>query len=508
MISFLEGLFLFTCAVNVLVPGRWAPDWYSAKVKPYSNTFFTLHAPACGLVLYFATGDNQWKYIPASILVCLLYDFGAIWSTAWFTVANLISLGSHHAGPLVAFYFQQPGDAWLNSLLYTQIWAIHGFGFLRETVFPLFGIEEVEKNSSFDFWLHIIYAVMTPLAYALQVQYLPFGWNYQTLAVLLQTIGRYVCAGNLVKFEWMRRVECPGLIAVASYSYGGFKLAVPILLVYITSVYFFIEKPASQQGSKKLVLTDEIREFMRRFPDEEPMDEKRKVESAEWFDNQPWAEKFPLFRAVMLRENDKVTQLLKDGADPSKLLTTWFSSVPMQWACSGGGVSTMKILIEAGANPFHEGVRDGTYMFNQLYSRRFYDELQSLAKKDEETVSSVYVELLESPVDFVAAQTLTKSKGGRLVTPREVKLLIAHRAAEKTSEDGDVEDVTCFATDNGVSSTFTCKVNKGESTPVIVGGATGSDTAAKCSLLLWVEEKEQPESEKTEEKSAEAKVAA
>lgn len=237
------------------------------------------------------------------------------------------------------------------------------------------------------------------------------------------------------------------------------------------------------------------------------MDEKRKVESAEWFDNQPWAEKFPLFRAVMLRENEKVTQLLQDGADPSKQLTTWFSSVPMQWACSGGGVSTMKILIEAGANPFHEGVRDGTYMFNQLYSRKFYDELQELAKKDEETVSSVNVELLESPVDFNAAQKLVKSKGGRLVTPQEAKLLIAHRAAEKASEDGDLEDVTCFANDNVASSTFTCKVNKGESTPVIVGGATGSDTS-KCSLLLWVEQKEQSESVKTEEKSAEAKVAA
>jgi hypothetical protein len=508
MISFLEGLFLFICAVNFLVPGRWAPDWYAAKVKSHSTTFFTLHAPACGLVLYFATGENQWKYIPASILMCLLYDFGSIWSTAWFTLANTMWVGFHHAAPLVAFYFQQPGEAWLNSILYTQIWAIHGFGFLRETLLPLFGIGEVEKNSSFDFWLHTIYAVMTPLAYALYVQYLPFGWNYSTLAVLLQMSGRLAAAGNFFKFEWMRRVECPGLIAVASYSYGGFKLAIPMLLIYITTVYFFVEKPASQEGSKKLVLTDEIREFMRTFPDEGPMDEKRKAESAEWFDNQAWAQKFPLFRAVMLRENDKVTQLIKDGADPSKLLTTWFSSVPMQWACSGGGVSTMKILIEAGANPFYKGVRDGTYMFNQLHSRKFYDELQSLAKKDEETVSSVNVDFLNSPVDFIAAQKFVKSKGGRLVTPREAKLLIAHRAADQTSEDGgDVEDVTCFATDNGVSSTFTCKVNNGESTPVIVGGETGSDTS-KCSLLLWIQQKEQPESEKTEEKEAEAKVVA
>lgn len=508
MVSFLEGVFLFICAANSVVLGRWAPKWWSDKLRPYCSMFYALHAPACGLVLYFATGDNQWKYVPASILMCFLYDFGFLWSAEWFTPFNTVSIALHHAGPLVALYFQQPEEAWLNSMLYFQIWYIHGFGFIRETILPFLGLGEVKTNSSFDFWMKNIYAVMTPLAYALYVQYLPFGWNYATLAVVLQTVGRYCAAGNLVKFDWMRRAECPGLVAVASYSYGGFKLALPMLLIYITTIYFFVEKSASEQGCKKLVLTDEIREFMKTFPDEEPMAEEKKAESVQWFDSQSWAEQYPLFRAVMLRENEKVAQMLKDGADHSTQLATWFSSVPMQWACSGGSVSTMKILIEGGANPFYTGVRDGTYMFNQVHSRKFYDELQALAKKDEEIVSSVNVELLESPVDFNAAHHLVKSKRGRLVTPQEVELLLAHaRAAEKTSEDGDVDNVTCFATDNVEYPIYTCRVNKGESTPVIVGGATCSGTS-KCSLLLWVEQKGQPESETTEKKHAEAKVAA
>lgn len=507
MISILEGVFLFTVALNLCVPGRWASKWYIELLRPWSSTFFNLHGPACGLVLYFASGDNQWKYVPASILFCLLYDFGFIWSADWFTALNTIFVGFHHLGPIVAFYFQSPEHAWLNALLYFQVWYIHGFGFLRQTIMPFLGLGEVEKNSSFDYWLHMIYAAMTPLAYALNVQYLPFGWNYSTLAIFLQTFGRYCCAQNICNYTWMRYVECPGLIAVASYSYGGVKVVVPMLLIYVTTVYFFIEKANASAGCTKLVLTDEIREFMKAFPDEEPITEEKKQESIKWFDSQSWAEQYPLFRAVMLRENDKVAQMLKEGADHTRVLTTWFNTVPMQWAASGGGVSTMKVLIEAGANPFHKGVRDGTYYMNQEYSRKFYDELQALAKKDEDFVSSVNAELLESPVDFNAAQALAKSKGGRLVTPQEAELLFTHRAAEESSEDaGEVEDVSCFATNDTLTSTFACKVTKSES-PVIISGVSCSQPL-KSSLLLWIEQKEQAESDNTEAKDTEAKMAA
>jgi len=400
---------------------------------------------------------------------------------------------------MVAFYFQQPEEAWLNALLYFQVWYIHGFGFLRSHIMPALGLGEVEKNTTFDFWLHIFYGAMTPITYAFYVQHLPVGWNYATLALFLQVSGRWACAGNLRKFDWMRRVEAPGVVAVASYSFGGLKVAIPMLLIYVTSVYFFIERESTDAGCQSLVLTDEIREFMRTYPEEEPMTEEKKEESAKFFDGQPWAEKYPLFRAVILRENDKVAQLLKEGADPSALLNEWWKSVPMQWACSGGSISTMKLLIEAGANPFYKGVRDGTYMFNQVDSRKFYDELQALAQKDQEIVSSVNVELLESPVAFAVAQDLAKSKGGRLVTSQEAELVFTHRAATTSPVDGDVDNVTCFATKKSSHTTFACKVVKGETDLILVNGEACTETSP-CSLLMWTVAKEEQKSKTKKEK--------
>jgi hypothetical protein len=494
MFTFLEALFLLVTFFNLLVPGRWAPKWWKERVQPHQPTFFTLHGPACALVLYFATGDNQWKYIPASVLVCLLYDFGFIFSAEWFTVFNIVMCGSHHLGPIVAFYFQRPEEAWLNAMLYFQIWYIHGFGFLRSHILPALGLGEIERKSTFDYWLHLFYAVMTPITYAFYVQYMPVGWNYATLALFLQVFGRYTVAGNLKNYDWMRRVEAPGVLAVACYSFGGLKVVIPVLLTYVTSAYFFIEKTATETGCSKLVLTDEIREFMRTFPEEEPLTEEKKEEGAKWFDAQPWAAKHPLVRAVMQRENAKVAQMLKEGADHSAPNVDWWNSVPMQWAASGGGVSTMKVLIEAGANPFHKGVRDGTYFFNQTHARDFYDGLQALAKKDEELVSRVNVELLESPVTFAAAQDLAKSKGGRLVTSQEAELVFAHRAAA-SPVDGDVDNVSCFTASQ---ANFACKVIKGETEVMLVSGQTCPETSP-CSLLMWTVSKEDEESTMQEE---------
>jgi len=225
------------------------------------------------------------------------------------------------------------------------------------------------------------------------------------------------------------------------------------------------------------------------------MTEKEKQESANWFDAQPWGEKHAFIRAVVLRQNDKVAQMLKEGADHSAPLIDWWNAVPMQWAASGGGVSTMKVLIEAGANPFHQGVRDGTFFFNKAHARKFYDKLQALAKKDEEIVSRVNVELLESPITFAGAQDLVKSKGGRLMTSQEAELVFAHRAAA-SPVDGDVDDVSCFAASQ---TTFACKVIKGETEVMLVSGEACPETSP-CSLLMWTESKEDEESAMQEEK--------
>jgi hypothetical protein len=493
-VSFCEALFYLSVAVNLPVWGRWAPAWYTKFIGQHQQTMFTCHGPAVSLVLYFAHGDNSWKYLPASLLTFLIYDFGFIWSAEWYSTWNTITIALHHLGPLVAFYYQKPEEAWLNSLLYGQTWWIHGFAFLRAYVMPALGLGVIEKNSSFDYWLYRVYAAMTPLMYVIYVLYLPFGWNYGTAAISLQFFGRDAAAGNIKKFDWMRRIETPGMLAVAFYNLGGLAYSVPVMCLYLVLVYF-LERETSSNKNTKLVLTDEIREFIKSFPNEEPVDENKKKEQLKWFDSQLWCTKYPMFRAIMAMENDKVAQMLKDGADHTQKLAEWWHSVPMQWAASGGNVTAMKLLIEAGANPFYTGVREGTFTFGKTHARDFLDQLSELATEDEKVVSSVTVDLLQSPVTFADAQQLAQSKGGRLVSAQEATLVFAHRAAEPS--DATTEDVSCFAVSDDSPCTFSCKVTNGETPNVLAGEASTSETS--CSLLMWIKSDKEEASETKKE---------
>lgn len=498
----MESLFLATVLCNLAVPGRWAPDWFQKSVKPFQKYCFASHGFAVFLVLLLCTGDNQWKYLPASLLVCLVYDFGAIWSAEWFTLINTVLCGFHHSGPLVAFYFQTPAEAWFNAWLYGQIWWIHGFGLIRETIMPALGLGEVEKNSSFDYWLHRVYAALTPLAYAWYVSYMPVDWDYKTLALFLQLFGRYAVGSNIVNIDWMRHIETPGVLAVFFYSYGGFKLSLPVLVLYITIVYYFIERHSGGPRCEKLVLTKEILDFVKAFPDEEAKTQEEIAKGTGWFDSQPWATKYPIFRAVMRQENDKVRELIQNGADHSHELAEWFNSVPMAWAAGGGSVSTMKILIEAGANPFHKGVLEATQHFNKTYARGFIDQLQNLARRDEDIVSRVNVDLLEAPLVFKDMQKLAQSKGGRMVTAQEARVLVAHRAsAAKGDQAADTHTAACFATTEDSLATFFCKFTQDEDTKqvTLLGGEKCTSESA-CSLLLWIIPKEEKATESEESK--------
>jgi len=199
-----------------------------------------------------------------------------------------------------------------------------------------------------------------------------------------------------------------------------------------------------------------------------------------------------MYRAVLRRDNDKVAQLLKDGADPNQVMADWFHSTPIGWASAGGGASTMKVLILAGANPFHKGVREGTVHWKQEYTLSFLDKLQELANRDKEIVSSVNIEFLEKPVTYDDAQKMAESKEGRLVTVEEVQLLLTHRAARTTSEDADTETAFCFANSGRASpATFACKILKNKSKTIedILSGEMSKE-ASPCSVFMWVKSEE------------------
>jgi hypothetical protein len=489
-VSFCEALFYFSVVVNLPVWGRWAPAWYNKALGKHQPTIFACHGLSVSLVLYFAVGNNSWKYLAASFLTFLMYDFGYIWSHEWFTTWNIVTVAFHHMAPLFAFYYQKPEEAWLNSLLYGQAWWIHGFAFIRANIMPALGLGEIEKNSTFDYYLHRVYAALTPLVYVAYVLHLPVGWNYATAAVFLQFFGRDAAAGNITKIKWMRHIETPGMLAVAFYNLGGLTYSVPVMFLYLILVYF-LERDTSSIRNTRLVLTDDIREFMKSFPTEKPKEEKKLKEQLEWFDSQLWSSKYPLFRALMARENDKVAQILKDGtADHTQKLSEWYDSVPMQWAASGGNVTAMKLLIEAGANPFYKDVYEGTFTFGETHARDFLEQLSDLATNDEKLVSSVTVELLEAPLTFADAQQLAKSKGGRLVSAKEASLVFTHCTAAEPS-DATTEDVSCFAVlDEASPTTFSCKVANSE-TPSVVAAGKASTSETLCALLLWIKPNEE-----------------
>lgn len=498
----LEALFFATVLLNLPVPGRWASNSFQKRVKPFQKYCFASHGLAVFLVLLLCTGDNQWKYLPASLLTCLVYDFGAIWSAEWFTLVNTILMGFHHVAPLVAFYFQTPAEAWFNSWLFGQIWWIHGFDLVRKTIMPALGLGEVEKKSSFDYWLHRVYAAMTPLVYAWYVSHFPVAWDYKTFALFLQFFGRWIVGNNIANLDYMRHVETPGMVAVFFYSYGGLKFSLPALVLYTAVVYYFIDRHKGGPLCEKLVLTKEILEFVKAFPDEEPKSQEEIAKGTGWFDSQTWALKYPIFRAVMRQDNDKVRELIQNGADHSHELAEWFNSVPMGWAAAGGSVSTMKILVEAGANPFHRGVLDATRHFNKTYAADFLNQLQNLARRDEDIVSRVNVELLEAPLVFKDMQELAQSKGGRMVTAQETEVLFAHRAAAvKGDEPSNTHTAACFATTEDSLATFFCKFTQNEDTKkvTLVGGEKCTSESA-CSLLLWIIPKEEKAAESEESK--------
>merc|ERR1711994_81956 len=102
------------------------------------------------------------------------------------------------------------------------------------------------------------------------------------------------------------------------------------------------------------------------------------------------------------------------------------------------------------------------------------------------------VEFLESPVSFADAQNLAKSKGGRLLTSQEAKLVLAHRAAaENKSVDSDIDTAKCFATTDDSHTTFHCEIVKTPTLSIVSGEACAE--VPSCSLFMWTVPKEEEE---------------
>ena len=100
----------------------------------------------------------------------------------------------------------------IDTCLFGWMWAIHGFGFILEHIFPLFRIHllDGERSVALD-RIKYGYSMMTFYWYYkfFKAESQPgVGFNYQTLALLTMLVGRFVPNSRV---PFLRRVEMPGV---------------------------------------------------------------------------------------------------------------------------------------------------------------------------------------------------------------------------------------------------------------------------------------------------------
>jgi len=288
-------------------------------------------------------------YLAMSLLVVVLWDLGAVHSTAW---RFLIPVNLHHSAVFVALLYQPFETAtrgWHNTTFFSWIWLIHSFGILNEVLFPLLGVHVKvgERLGSLAVLRHV-YAVSTVYFFHGYIGgdgQPGLGWNYQTVAVSLMLGGRYISNNNWKNVPFIRRVEFPGVVVVLVdyFVFGGvdiycersFATFLSLFMCYVTYKVFFTyrrPKPAEYNGPCSLNRNARIAElalkfkgeFQQEFPedfvhadDDDSRGEDGGFNSAKfrgrWFDRQQkgeWIGKYPLIHAVVHDDIQEVERLL------------------------------------------------------------------------------------------------------------------------------------------------------------------------------------------------------
>lgn len=335
------------------------------------------------------------------------------------TLHALVTLILHHHGGIIALYFQQPEDAFLNALLFGHFWWIHSYPGWGITDAIVKGWEKITGYKCTKFGEG--YACFTALFSAIYCYYMPIGFTYQTFALVSMVSGRWLVFDNYLNINWMGQVEAPGVIFSFTCKAFGW---IPAIIVVSAYVYYYRQKKA-QLGQNlvkppRFVMNEKIRNFMDSFPRQEKNEEKINGGIA-FFEASFRKGEFPVFRAVLESDEVKLKDLLDNGSDPNEKESKG-QTTAIAWAATFGHIECACVLLEAGANPFVKGVRKQARQYGQTQFLQFLDELTALSWEALREETGIQYERQKAPgLTWKTAEELAKNKGGRLCTEAEAE---------------------------------------------------------------------------------------
>jgi len=418
---------LFYCALIYFSFGL-SKLWWTPTVRGWvlskHDLLYKLHGPAMTLILLFCHTYGWLKYLGGAVLMACIWSLGGdmidyFGKWDFDTLHALVTLNMHHHGGIIAFYFQQPQDALLNSLLFGHFWWIHSYHGWGITEAITNGWEKITGYKCTKFSEG--YACFTVLFSAIYCYYMPVGFTYQTCAIISMCGGRYLIFDNYLNFTFMGKIEAPGVIFSFTCKALGWIPAILVLAAYM--VYYGWKKAQIGENMVKpprCVITDKIHNFLDSFPRQEKNEEAIK-EGIALLETSFKKGEFPVFRAVIESDQVKLKDLLDSGSDPNQKESK-FQSSPIAWAARLCHIDSACVLLEAGANPFVKGVRKYARQHDQTHFLKFLDELTPLvweALREETGIQ--YERQKQAGLTWNMAKELAKSKGGRLCTEAEAE---------------------------------------------------------------------------------------
>jgi len=345
-------------------------------------------------------------------------------------------------GPVIAWYFQPAEHSWRNALFFGHVWWIHSKAMFDEYVKAhvvkfcdrVLGLEVENRHCEYG------YTVVTVM---LAAWYLDFavseGHTYMCVACFSQFFGRWLVNNNFHGVDWMKDVEIPGVLAIVTWS-SGFHVTLIVHLVYRYVVYKagkYIDGP--DQTPEKIVLTDELKQWMADFEWEAVSESELTVKARWWDENcKDWDAKWAILRHCMMGEVDEVKKCLANGTDPNMKCTFWYDSTPIQWAASNGQIGVIIALVEAGVNPYETKCRKSYIHQKQVV--KFLDELIPVAIKAAQSESRVRFFKHDKSMIFADHEAFIKEKGGEMVSVEELQKFLCGKAIM----EGDDQWVACL----------------------------------------------------------------
>jgi len=375
------------------------------------------------LTLLFCHTYGWLKYLGGAACIACLWTLGNDMFTEFGkwdfnSLHGLVMVNMHHHGGIIALYFQQPEDAFLNALLFGHFWwthSLHGWG-ITEAVTN--GWEKITGYKCTKFGEG--YACFTVLFSAIYCYYMPIGFTYQAFAIVSMCGGRYLIFDNYLNFFTMGGIEAPGVIFSFTCKAMGW---IPAIMVSGAYVFYYRWKKAQSEIMVKpprFVITDKIRNFLDSFPRQEKNEEAIK-EGIALLETSFKKREFPVFRAVVESDEVKLKDLLDSGSDPNQKESK-FQSSPIHWAARFCHIDIACVLLEAGANPFEKGVSKYARQHGQTHFLKFLKELTPLVWEALRDETGIQHERQKFPgMTWNMAEELAKSKGGRLCTEAEAE---------------------------------------------------------------------------------------